>query len=277
MKKMRKLLYFITLSLAIISCSSNPTDEERAQVFLDNAKTFYDQKKLEAAKIELDSLHEVFPKLIAFRRQADTLNWHIELEEIARNLVYIDSMLPIKNIEVTTFQKSFVFEKDTKFQHLGNFVYNSLKTENNLQRNYLKPYVEEDGRMYIVSYYIGRAINHYQLKVSVDDLFAETLPVESTERHSYTDLGVFHETVLFQPDRLVQVPDFITLNKNEKLRITLIGTSNYSYYLSDLEKNAFVETYKLATLLADITQFKESQKRMIVRRELLNKKLKDTL
>ena len=147
MKKMRKILYFIIVAVVLVSCGA-PTDEERAQAFLDEARVFYEQKNIEAAKIQLDSIHLLFPMLVNYRRQADTLGWQVELLEIQRNLLYVDSMLPLKTTEVIELKESFLFEKNEKYESIGTFVYKTLKTESNVGRCYLKPYTDENGKMY---------------------------------------------------------------------------------------------------------------------------------
>lgn len=273
MKKMRKILYFILISVVFVSCGV-PTDEERAQDFLDVAANYYKQQNVEAAKLQLDSIHLLFPTLVRYRRQADTLSWHVELLEIERNLVYLDSMLPLKTAEVIALKEPFLFEKNDKYETVGTFVYRNLKTESNIGRCYLKPYTDENGQMYITSYYSGVPINHNKLKVSVGDLFSETLAVEKSERHQYTDLGKSYETVLFGPQALVNVPDFITLHKDDPIKITLSGgTRDYSYALSESDRTNFVKTYQMATVLADLSQLNALQRRMVIRKNLLNKKL----
>lgn len=270
---MRKLLYIIILAFVFQSCGQ-PTDEERAQTFLDVAQHFYELKNVEAAKIQLDSIHLLFPTLVDYRRQADTLGWKVELIEIERNLIYLDSILPLKLTEVTTLQKPFLFEKNEKYETIGTFVYKSLKTESNLGRCYLKPYTDEQGQMYIMSYYAGKPLNYSKLRVSVGDLFSETEFVDKSEQHHYTDLGNSYETVLFRPQVLGDVSDFITLHKDSPIKITLLGSSrDYSYMLSGFEKTIFVETYQFATVLADFSHLNALQRRMLIRRNLLNKKL----
>ena len=240
MKKMRKILYFIIVAVVLVSCGA-PTDEERAQAFLDEARVLYEQKNIEAAKIQLDSIDLLFPKLVKYRRQADTLGWQVELLEIQRNLLYVDSMLPLKTTEVIELKESFLFEKNEKYESIGTFVYKTLKTESNVGRCYLKPYTDENGKMYIMSYYTGKPINHNKLHVAADDLFSETQPVDKSEQHQYVDFGNSYETVLFRPEVLGDMPDFIALHKSSPVKVTLSGgKSDYNYLLSESDKAIFV-------------------------------------
>lgn len=273
MSTMRKILGFIIIALLLVSCG-NITDEERAQMFLDKARLLYEQKNIEAAKIQLDSIHILFPMLVDYRRQADTLGWHVELLEIQRNLLYVDSFLPLKTSEMIELKKSFLFEKNEKYESIGTFIYKTLKTENNVGRCYLKPYTDEEGKMYIMSYYTGKSLNHNKLHFSTGDLFSETLPVEKSEQHQYVDLGIAYETVLFRPEVLNNVADFITLHANYPVKVTLTGGNrDYSYVLSESDKTIFVETYQMATILADLSQLNTLQCRMVIRKNTLNEKL----
>ncbi|MCB9070975.1 MAG: hypothetical protein H6543_00635 [Prevotellaceae bacterium] len=270
---MRKILYFIIISVLFMSCGA-PTDEERAQAFLDEARVLYEQKNIEAAKIQLDSIHLLFPMLVDYRRQADTLGWQVELLEIQRNLLYVDSMLPLKTTEVIELKESFLFEKNEKYESVGTFVYKTLKTESNIGRCYLKPYTDENGGIYIMSYYVGKPINHNKLHISADDLFSETQPVDKSDQHQYVSLGQSYEIVLFRPETLGDVPDFITLHKNSPIKVTLLGGKrDYSYLLSESDKAIFVKTYQMSTVLADLSQLNALQRRMVIRKNLLNHKL----
>jgi hypothetical protein len=128
--------------------------------------------------------------------------------------------------------------------------------------------------MYIMSYYAGKPINHNKLHVAADDLFSETQPVDKSEQHRYVDFGNSYETVLFRPEVLGDMPDFITLHKDSPIKVTLSGgKSDYSYLLSESDKAIFVKTYQMATVLADLSQLNALQRRMVIRKNLLNHKL----
>ncbi len=271
--KQRLIELICLLAVVCTSCAHRPTDQERAQAFLDSAQTLYTAGKLEAAKFQLDSVHQNFPKLVVFRRQADTLAWKIELSEIARNLVYIDSLLPQKIAEAEAQKKPFLFEKNEKFQQYGTYTYRLLRTEWNLERNYMKPYTDEIGQMYIVAHYCGKPIGYDRIRLSVDDIFAESKVATESDKNSFTDLGITHETVLFRADLLGELPDFWTAHQNEKVKVTFVGKKNYAYTLTAEELQAFVATYQLATTLSDIAKLSDLQKRSLAREKILKAKL----
>ena len=272
MKRTIEILSLITIACA--SCAHQPTDEERAQAFVDEARTLYEAGNLEAAKMPLDSVHQNFPKLISYRRQADTLAWKIELSEIARNLVYVDSLLPQKNAEAEAQAKPFIFEKNEKFQQYGNYTYRLLRTEWNLGRNYVKPYTDETGQMFVTAHYCGKPINYDRIRLSVGDIYAESKAATESDRNTFTDLGTTHETVLFRSELLGDLPEFWTSHQTDKVKVTFVGTKTYAYTLTADELKAFVATYQLATTLSDITKLKDLQKRSLVRQKILEEKFR---
>lgn len=271
---MKRTIKILCLSIIVCTgCAHRPTDEERAQAFIDSAQTLYTDGRLEAAKLQLDSVHQKFPKLITYRRQADTLAWNIELCETARNLAYADSLLPQKTAEAEILKKPFLFEKNEKFQQYGTYTYKLLRTEWNLARSYLKPYTDETGQMYITAHYCGKPIDYDRIRLSVGNIFAESEPAASNDKNTFTDLGITHETVLFAPDMLGTLPDFWASHQDEKVKASFVGKRTYSYTLTKDELQAFTATYRLATTLSDIARLKDLRQRSIVRQRILNQKL----
>ena len=137
---------------------------------------------------------------------------------------------------------------------IGEFEHRTLRTENNTGRCYLKPHTNERGDFLLTSYYVGTQASHSIIKVSIGDVYKETLPAEPSDINSYTDLGQFHETIILPTEKLNGIPQFIAENSGEKIRITLEGEKggSYSYYLNKTEKAIFLDTYRLSALLSEI-------------------------
>ncbi|MGN0187439.1 MAG: hypothetical protein ACI392_06825 [Paludibacteraceae bacterium] len=270
----KSLIGIYGLLWLLTSCVGTPTDDERAQQFIDSAQILFEANNLEAAKLQLDSLHQNFPQLVRYRRQADTLAWRIELCEIDRNLRYIDSLLPIKTDEANRLMPPFKYEKNNQYQPYGTFTYNILRNEWNLGRSYVKPFTDERGQLYLMAHYCGTPLDYTCLRISVDDFFAETHPIDAADKHTYTDLGVTHETALIAPNAIGTWPEFWTAHQDEPVKITFVGQKrNYAYLPSKDERKAFVETYRLATVLADIAQMEALQHHSTTRQSILRQKL----
>lgn len=270
----KHLIGIYALLCLLVSCTDKPTDEERAQAFIDSAATLYANGHFEAAKWQLDSVHDNFPQLVRYRRQADTIAWRIEMREADRNLHYVDSLLPIKANEVNQLTKPFKYEKNDQFQQYGTFTYNLLRNEWNLGRSYVKPFTDEQGQLYLTAHYCGTPIDYERLRISVGDFWADTQPIDAADKHTYTDLGVTHETALIAPNAIGTWPEFWTTHQDENIKITFVGTKrNYTYLPNKDERQAFVETYRLATVLADIARLEKLRQHATTRQHILRQKL----
>jgi len=270
---MKNLKPIIGILAVLLTACGGLTDEQLSQKLLEEAQVHFAKKEVNAAKLLIDSIHTTYPKIVKTLRMADTLSWRIEQFEIDRNLPYIDSMLMAKTEEFEAQKKLFRFEKDDKYQDVGNFVIKSQKTEANVDRNYVKPYTDENGNFYVMSYYIGSKLQHNALRANVGELFAETETVSPADVHEYNDGGVHREMVLFLNDMLGGFPQFIAENEAEKVKITLLGKRSYSYFLPQSDKEAFLKTFRLSSLLKDMREMRLQQKKMQLRQLQLTQKL----
>src|SRR5574344_1113587 len=274
MKFMQKKFFKVLLLCTLVSGLAAwgiPTDEERSKELLGQAQAYFDKKEVNAAKLMIDSLHATYPKIVNVRRQADTLSWQIEQFEIQRNLPYVDSMLVVRMNEFEEQKPAFRFEKNDKYQDVGNFFVKSLQTENNIDRNYVRPYTDENGKFYVMSYFQGRKLRHNMLKASIGDLYAETGIVEVSDIHEYNDGGVCRETVLFTDEKLGTFPQFIAENAPEKIKITLIGDRENSYFMALDDKESFLKTFRLSSVLKELQELRFQQKKMLFRQEQIGR------
>lgn len=247
-------ILIISAATAALFTSCAKSDEELAAEYYAKADTAYNAGHENAALLFIDTIHSAFPKVISVRRMADTLTWRIELEQMERSLPYLDSLMSARQAQVPEATKNFTFVKDERYQDIGEFEHRTLRTENNTGRCYLKPHTNERGDFLLTSYYVGTQASHSIIKVSIGDVYKETLPAEPSDINSYTDLGQFHETIILPTEKLNGIPQFIAENSGEKIRITLEGEKggSYSYYLNKTEKAIFLDTYRLSALLSEI-------------------------
>ena len=258
-KKINVLVLLTVFSVLLIGCKES--EEEQAKSLLNQAERSYASGNLQEAQLLLDSLHESYPKLVSYRRSADTISWRIAVIESSRNCVYLDSMLVLKREELMPMLKGFGLEKEEQYQDVGNYVPAQLRTERNAERCYLKPYTTEHGDFYLMSYYVGKVLNFNRMKISVEDMYSETGEAELADIHSYDDMGVYHETVMFNPTVLGSVPQFIYDHCATRMKVTLIGKTTYIYYLNELERNLLSETYALSVVLKDIYTLEDQLKK----------------
>ena len=256
---MKKAVYCIAaiISMALFAACGESI-EEKAQHSLQSARTAYESGDFQSAKIELDSLKILYPKAFNARREAMKLMREVELAEQQRSVACFDSMLVAKHTELEEVIKSgFVFEKDEKYQDIGNFMVASQAPMKNLMNSYLRGQVDENGVLTITSIYRGKAIAHNKVKVSVGDSFAESdNPISNyTSKH----LGVTTERVDFRFGKDEGIIGFIVLNAGKSIQVELIGKSTYSYSMRKEDVQAITKLYDLSMLLSSIRELEASK------------------
>lgn len=272
--KPQYIIFYISIFIIFVSCNPRKAQEKKADERLKQIEQLINENSLNSAKIQIDSIHLLFPKLVEKRRIAAALEDTIVRRESARNLAYCDSILPFKQREADSIQKNFRFEKDTVYQQFGNFVYKTQRTENNANRTYLKSYVNENADFYLISNYTGRKIEHISVRVSINDLFAQTDSIETSNAnyHSFDDGGTHWETITFKNEADKGVASFISQNAKERIKITLYGKGKYIYYLSDVDKKAISETYNLWVVKKDVTKLLKEIKKSKIKIERINQR-----
>ena len=256
---MKKAVYCIAaiISMALFAACGESI-EEKAQRSLQSARTAYESGDFQSAKIELDSLKILYPKAFNARREAMKLMREVELAEQQRSVACFDSMLVAKHAELEEVIKSgFVFEKDEKYQDIGNFMVASQAPMKNLMNSYLRGQVDENGVLTITSIYRGKAIAHNKVKVSVGDSFAESdNPISNyTSKH----LGVTTERVDFRFGKDEGIIGFIVLNAGKSIQVELIGKSTYSYSMRKEDVQAITKLYDLSMLLSSIRELEAAK------------------
>ena len=271
MKKI--ILSVIFLLLVLSSCNSRATQEKDADKRLKHIEQLIAENALNAAKIEIDSIHALYPRFVNKRKIAAAFQDTIIRRECARTLAYCDSILPSKQHEADSIQKNFRFEKNEKYQQFGNYVYKTQQTENNSNRMYLKAYVDENADHYLISNYCGGRIEHTSIEVAVNDIFAhtDTLDVSNSAYHSFNDGGSDWETLTLKNEQDKGVTGFIAQNSGARIKVTLYGKKSTVYYLSDADKKAIKETYHLWIVKKDVAQLQKEIKKATVKIERINK------
>ena len=263
MKNIKRIFYFILIFTLFISCNSRKKLEKQADIRLKHIEQLINKNSLNAAKIEIDSFHMLFPRLVSKRRVAAAFEDTILRRESSRSLAYCDSILPFKQHEADSIQRNFRFEKDKIYQETGNYIYKTQKTENNATRIYLKAYVDENADFYLISNYCGSKLDHVTVEAIANDLFAhtDTIDTSNPDYHSFTNEGQRWEVVTFKNDAGKAVAAFISQYFTQQIKVVLHGKKNYSYYLADSDKKAITESYHLWIIKTDVAKLKKEIKK----------------
>lgn len=247
---------YISLSGFLFSCASN--NGAQPDDYLNKAKELIRVQQFQRAKLCVDSVRIKFPKNFDKIREGLDVMREINFAEQKRNLAFCDSMLKIRQDELPTAQKDFVFEKNAEYESIGHYVYKTQLSDKNMGRTFLQTKVDEKGNLILTSYYCGnRSLNHTSLRASTKDgAYAESLPVpkDGALNYSFDDGGQHYEIVRFNKKAENGIINFILMHEDKPIVLVLLGGRQKSYRLSADEKKAMKEASELSIILTDITR-----------------------
>ena len=270
---MKKLVIYLCLA-ALFACGNDV--EKKATEKLEEARAAFQKGDYSATKLLVDSIKILYPKAYEVRREGLKLIQQAELKEQERSMVYLDSMLLVKQKEFETIKPRFTFEKDAEYQAIGNYLWPTQVVEKNLHRSYLRFQVNEKGVLVMTSIYCGKNnIHHNAVKViAADKSFAETPP--SRDSYETTNLGEKIEMADYRQGEDGSVMDCIYLNKDQTLRVEYKGERSYAFALSAADRKALVETYELSKTLSSIEQIKKEIEEAKLKIEFVTRKMQHT-
>lgn len=268
LNKLIALPLFMTLS----SCNS---DEKKAEELFQRAESSFATGDYSLTKLQIDSIRTLYPKAFEVRKAGIKLMQQVDLQEQQKTLVYLDSVMAVKQASLDSIKGNFVLEKDTAYQEVGNYFYPTQTVEKNIGRSFLRGQVNERGEMSITSIYCaGGKLHHRAVKVSVDDLFAET-PI-SPDCYESTDLGKAIEKADYKLGSDGGVIAFITANQDKKrIRLEFIGDRNYKTTMQPNDIKAIAELSRLAQVLSSIEAIKKEQNEANLKIRFVNRKIEE--
>ena len=269
--KLNKLIA-LPLMMALLSCNS---DEKKAGELLRRAETSFTAGDYSQAKLQIDSIRTLYPKAFDARKAGIKLMQQVDLQEQQKTLVYLDSVMTAKQASLDSIKSNFVLEKDTAYQEIGNYFYPTQIVEKNIGRSFLRGQVNELGEMSITSIYCaGGKLQHRAVKVSVDDMFAET-PI-SPDCYETTDLGRTTEKADYKLGADGGVIAFITANQDKKnIRLEFIGDRNYKTVMHPNDVKAIAELSRLAQVLSSIEEIRKEQKEANLKIRFVTRKMEE--
>lgn len=269
--KLNKLIA-LPLFMTLFSCNS---DEKKAEELFQRAESSFATGDYSLAKLQIDSIRTLYPKAFEVRKAGIKLMQQVDLQEQQKTLVYLDSVMAVKQASLDSIKGNFVLEKDTAYQEVGNYFYPTQTVEKNIGRSFLRGQVNERGEMSITSIYCaGGKLHHRAVKVSVDDLFAET-PI-SPDCYETTDLGKAIEKADYKLGADGGVIAFITANQDKKrIRLEFIGDRNYKTTMQPNDIKAIAELSRLAQILSSIEAIKKEQNEANLKIRFVNRKIEE--
>lgn len=270
---MKKIGLSALLALAVLTGCGDGGEKE-AQIRLQKAEAALQQENFSEAKLQIDSIKVLYPKAFEARKQGIKLMQQVDLKEQRKTLVYLDSMMQVKQLQLDSIKGNFVLEKDTAYQEIGNWFYPTQVVEKNTGRTFLRGQVNELGEMSLTSIYCaGGALNHTAVKVSVGDTFAET----PTTKDSYTttDLGRTIEKADYKLGEDGGVVGFIVANQDKNIQLTFIGDKTYKTAMQKNDRKAIAELTDLARILSGMEEIRKQQKEANLKIQFVTRKIEE--
>lgn len=268
---MNKLIAGICTTLLMVSCGNDM--EKKAAERLELARTAFGQGDYNEAKLQIDSVKILYPKAFDIRREGQKLMQQVELEEQQQSLIYLDSMMQVKQKELNAIIDKYVLEKDSEYQQIGNYFWPTQTVEKNLHRSFLRFQVNEQGVMSMTSIYCGNNnIHHFAVKViAPDGSFAET--PASKDSYETSDLGEKIEKADYKMGADGNVMGFLYLNRDKNIKVEYIGERKYSTTMTAADKQALAGIYELSQILSGMEQIKKEQEEANMKIQFVTKKI----
>ena len=272
---MKKIAIYIPLVAALLTACEG--DRRAAEERLAQAQALYERNEFFGAKNEIDSIKMLYPKEVTVLRQALNLMRQVEWKEAEGGGAFCDSVLPIKREELVGLKAGFVFEKDSAYEEIGHYIWKRQTIERNVQRCYVRCGVNEEGEMYLASvFYGGKPIEHTSVRLSTKDgqeAETATIPFDGGLNYRFTDLGQTTEVVTYKGEHCESAVKLIYANAKERIKVEYKGGKPYTIYMADVDKEAIVKTFDLATVLSDIQAMETLKAKSAKKMDYLNQKL----
>lgn len=270
---MKKIGFSALLALVTLAGCGDGGEKE-AQIRLQKAEAALQQENFSEAKLQIDSIKVLYPKAFEARKQGIKLMQQVDLKEQGKTLVYLDSMMQVKQAQLDSIKANFVLEKDTAYQEIGNWFYPTQVVEKNVGRSFLRGQVNELGEMSLTSIYCaGGQLNHTSVKVSVGDTFAET-PM-TNDSYVTTDLGRVIEKADYKVGEDGGVVGFIVANQDKNIQLTFIGDKTYRTAMQKTDRKAIAELTELARILSGMEEIRKQQKEANLKIQFVTRKIEE--
>ena len=257
-------------ALLLTACSSG---EKEARGLLQQAESAYEQGHYQQSIALIDSIKARYPKAFDTRRESQVLLRKASLKEQELNVAFLDSILAEKQALLAAVSGEYLFEKDTAYQQLGNYIHPSQQLEKNLHRAHLSFRTNERGELTMTSIYCGaKAIHHSSVKVIAPDGTYQQTPTAG-ETYESTVLGEQIEKSDFRLGEDGGVMEFIYRHATEKLKLEFQGDRTYTTQMTPADCQALVAVYDLAHLLDFIHEMQSEREASTVKIRFIEKQL----
>lgn len=254
--KIRHLILTLATGLALANCAEDV--EKLAKPYLDRAQQSYANNQYALAKLQIDSIKQLYPKAFESRTQAQALLIEVELAEANASKLYTDSLLTMAQNKAATLAEALYLDKDVRYQDIGTYYAARHRTEKNVGKSYLRPQTDERGAFTITAFYRGRTIGTHTLRFTAPDGSYVELPAndepyimsDATGRTERTDFATTPEVARF-------------VASHTTITATLMGEerkANIPFTKTDVQ--ALAQVADLASVLKAAAELQASQQEL---------------
>ncbi len=240
--KFSTVIIVILASLYLVSCG--PSDEDKARVKLNYAKSLVENHDTTEALLQLDSISILYPKAAYAANAAKNMINEINIDLLQNYGTELDTL----ENHISGMEKSFVPEK-TDIDRYTRFIHKRQTFDRGWDRSYIQVHLDETGELYISSNYYGKNwLNHVAIRVydGKDDAKTDTIPLGSVYNHHSDFMDLKWEKVTYRDGKDNGVIDFIARNANRRLKAVFLGKEYYYIILEDYDKIAIRDALALS-------------------------------
>lgn len=249
---------FILLSFFLLACTSGSNE---AQQQLAAARLAYYKKNYTLAKQQLDSLKIKYPKAFTQIREGLALLDSVRRGENEQIITSCDSLIIHFQPQVDLKKRQFSFIQNKQYQETGSYIPKESVT-NSIEVITLRSGVEENGKLYLESVFIGSQ-KHNKLKISTKDgSFVESVPVNDDGlNYRFTNMNKTYEIIRFGGVNENGLARFIFTNRDKPLTASIEGQGKYAYTLSQPVKSAIAKSYELSVMMLQLDSLKMAKEK----------------
>ncbi len=241
---MRISFYILIAAVAIVFVACGPSDEDKARVKLNLAKTLLAKQDTAGALVQLDSIPKLYPEAIYSVNAAKNLNTEINFSVMQRK----ESELDTVKVRIQELEKSFTKEK-TEFDRYTQYIHKRQTFKRAWDRSYIQVHLDERGDLYLSSNYHGENwLDHTGLRVydSGEDAKTEKIPIGDTHNHRSDFMEAKWEKVSYRNGKDNGVIEFIATHTERNLKAVFLGKEYYYIILETYDKAAVKDALALS-------------------------------
>lgn len=265
------------LALSLTACNRHP----QAKAFYLKAEEAFFAGEYQAAQRLIDSIPESDSLAFDWIRKGITLNQRITLEQNRRNLHFIDSLLPLLQESRKEMMPQFRFIKNGNDPDEGRYVYLHDSHAGSAHTTCLRIQLTPSFEAEIISVYCGKApLHHVAAKIELPDgtyALTPTTPYDGALNYRFTYQNGNHcELVCYRGHELRPVIETIISAKEKPIKVSYEGEFPYSYTLSENDRKAFEQCFRLSSLERRIVNLEREKKIARKTVDLLSRQLAAT-